>query len=129
MNRIDSRKIIGRRIERLLDEQHKPVRQWAQVLGKTPANCYAILAGRQNIMPDDLILTSEFLEVTADYLLRSEEEIPIYLRLRPGETRESVAQKIMTEIEEFFRQHPEADPVIMKPSKESGHIKESEAPK
>jgi len=109
MERVDTRKLLGRRIQRLLDEQGKSVRQWAEYIGRQLSTCYAILAGRSSLRVEDLIRTAEFLEVSTDYLLKAEEEIPIYLRLAPGESRESVARKIMAQVEEYFQKHPELE--------------------
>jgi len=109
MERVDTRKLLGRRIQRLLDEQGKSVRQWAECIGRQLSTCYAILAGRSSLRVEDLIRTAEFLGVSTDYLLKAEEEIPIYLRLAPGESRESVARKIMAQVEEYFQKHPELE--------------------
>jgi len=109
MERVDTRKLLGRRIQRLLDEQGKSVRQWAEYIGRQLSTCYAILAGRSSLRVEDLIRTAEFLGVSTDYLLKAEEEIPIYLRLAPGESRESVAKKIMAQVEEYFQKHPELE--------------------
>jgi|YelNatPaOPRAMG01_1025707.scaffolds.fasta_scaffold137937_1 transcriptional regulator with XRE-family HTH domain len=109
MERVDTRKLLGRRIQRLLDEQGKSVRQWAEYIGRQLSTCYAILAGRSSLRVEDLIRTAEFLGVSTDYLLKAEEEIPIYLRLAPGESRESVARKIMAQVEEYFQKHPELE--------------------
>jgi len=109
MERVDTRKLLGRRIQRLLDEQGKSVRQWAEYIGRQLSTCYAILAGRSSLRVEDLIRTAEFLGVSTDYLLKAEEEIPIYLRLAPGESRDSVARKIMAQVEEYFQKHPELE--------------------
>lgn len=109
MERVSTRKIIGRRIQRLLEEQGKSVRQWADYIGRNASTCYSILSGVSALRVEDLIRTSEFLGVSVDYLLKSEEEIPIYLRLAPGESRESVAKKIMAQVEEYFQKHPELE--------------------
>ena len=85
------------------------MRQWAEYIGRQLSTCYAILAGRSSLRVEDLIRTAEFLGVSTDYLLKAEEEIPIYLRLAPGESRDSVARKIMAQVEEYFQKHPELE--------------------
>jgi transcriptional regulator with XRE-family HTH domain len=109
MERVDTRKLLERRIQRLLGEQGKSVRQWAEFIGRQISTCYSILSGRSHLRVEDLIKTAEYLGVSTDYLLKAEEEIPIYLRLAPGESRESVAQKIMAQVEEYFQKHPELE--------------------
>ena len=109
MERVDTRKLLERRIQRLLGEQGKSVRQWAEFIGRQISTCYSILSGRSHLRVEDLIKTAEYLGVSTDYLLKAEEEVPIYLRLAPGESRESVAQKIMAQVEEYFQKHPELE--------------------
>jgi len=118
MEKVDTRKIIGKRIQRLLEEQGKTVRQWAEAIGRNASTCYSILTGKSHLHAEDLILTTDFLKVSTDYLLRTEEEIPIYLRLAPGESRESVAQKIMAQVEAYFEKHPELEE--KKPEEKTG---------
>lgn len=109
MERVNTRKIIGRRIQRLLQEQGKTVKEWSEYIGRNLSTCYSILSGASALRAEDLILTSEFLGVSTDYLLQAEEEIPLFLRIAPGESRESVAQKIMAQVEEYFQKHPELE--------------------
>ncbi|MDI6868542.1 MAG: helix-turn-helix transcriptional regulator [Coprothermobacterota bacterium] len=109
MEKIDTRKIIGRRILRLLQEQKKTVRQWSETIGRQLSTCYSILDGNSHLRVEDLIKTADFLGVSTDYLLKTEEEIPIFLRVAPGESRESVVKKVMALVEDYFQKHPELE--------------------
>ena len=99
---MDIRKIRGKRIARLLKEKGISVRDWATKLGKSRANCYAVLEGRQNLALDDLEPTARLLGVSTEFLLKPEDEVPIFLFIRPGESRKELKARLMAQVEEYL---------------------------
>jgi transcriptional regulator with XRE-family HTH domain len=95
--------VVGRRIRKRLLENGQSVKQWADLLQKTPQNCYQILSGRQGMSMKDIYLSARFLGISSDELLNPEEELSFDVTVRPEDSPEDITRRVMDRLRTYLQ--------------------------
>lgn len=101
----EAKKVIARRIRRLMKEHGVEPKDLAEYLSLSLSNIYIILRGEQTLAIEHGKKVAQLLGVTLDQLYDENEEIPIYLTVPKGISREEVEPGVKQAIEDYLKQY------------------------
>lgn len=104
MSETNFRKAVGIRIRNLLYVNGKTLTELAKQIGMQRSNLSMVLRGDNTLMPEYGKKVAEFFKVSMDQLYDEREEIPFYLTIPQGMSREEVEPGVKRAIEEYLKQ-------------------------